>query len=238
MFRTAALAVTLIALAAAPALAQEAEPRLARLTLSAEGEVRLAPDQATVSAGVVTQGDTAAEAVQANAAAMSRVFRELRRAGVEERDMQTSQLSVNPIYSRPDHSSNSNQSPRITGYEARNTVSAMVRDIQSVGEVVDAVFEAGANTLNGVSFSSSQADAARDDARRLAVTALHARRDLYAEAVGFETVRLIHFAESERLNPMPVAMMARAESFDASTPVAAGELIVRASVRATWEISE
>ncbi len=236
MIRTAALALALIALPVAPSLAQDAEPRAAHLSLSADGEVRLVPDQATVSAGVVTQGETAAEAVRANANAMSRVFRELRRAGVAERDMQTSRLSVNPIYSRPERSSGA--SPRITGYEARNTVSAMVREIDEVGAVIDAVFDAGANTLDGVNFSSSQADAARDEARRLAVAALYARRDLYAQAAGFEIVRLMNFAESGGFQPMPVPMMARAESFDASTPVAAGELVVRASVSAVWEIRE
>lgn len=236
MIRTAALALALLALPAAPALAQESEPRIAQLSLSAEGEVRLVPDQATVSAGVVTQGETAAEAVRANAAAMSEVFNRLQSAGIAERDMQTSQLSVSPIYSRPDR--NSGQSARITGYEARNTVSATVRDIDAVGEVIDAVFEAGANTLNGVNFSSSQADAARDEARRLAVAALYARRDLYAETAGFEILRLVSFSEAGDFRPQPVPMMARAESFDASTPVAAGELVLRARVSAVWEIED
>ena len=92
MIRSAALALTLFVLPAAPALAQEAEPRIAQLSLSATGEVTLVPDQATVSVGVVSRGDSAAEALRANAASMDGVFGELRRAGIEERDIQTSQL--------------------------------------------------------------------------------------------------------------------------------------------------
>ena len=236
MIRTAALAFALIASPAAPGFAQEAEPRLSQLSLSAEGEVRLVPDQASVSAGVVSRADSAAEALRANTAAMSGVFRQLQDAGVAERDMQTSRLSVAPVYSRPDRSAG--QEPRIIGYEARNTVTALVRDINSVGAVIDAVFTAGANTLGGVNFSSSQAGEARDEARRMAVTELYARRDLYAQAAGFEVVRLLNFSESGGVQPMPVPMMARAESFDASTPVAAGELVIRAHVSAVWQIED
>lgn len=237
MFRTlfAAAALASAPLALSPAVfAQESSPTPATLSLSATGEVSLVPDQATVSAGVVTQGDSAAEAVRANAQAMSRVFAELRRAGVAERDMQTSQLSVNPIYQSYDRSSSREQ--RITGYEARNTVSAMVRDIDEVGDVIDAVFEAGANTLNGVSFSSSEAEEAQDEARRRAVAELMALRDLYADAAGFQVVRLMSFSESGGGRPYPVMARAEAYSSDASTPVAAGELTISATVSAVWEI--
>jgi len=237
MIRTAAFALALVALPAAPSFAQEAEPRISELSLSADGEVTLVPDQATVSAGVVSRADSAADAVRANAASMGRVFRELRRAGVAERDMQTSQLSVAPVYSRPDRSSG--QEPRIVGYEARNTVTALVRDIDAVGAAVDAVFGAGANTLNGVNFSSSEADEARDEARRRAVAALYTRRDLYAEAAGFQVVRLLNFSEGGSIRPMPMNMAMRAEAITVSgTPIAAGELVVRAHVSAVWQIED
>lgn len=222
-------------MAFAPAVsAQDATPQTSQLSLSAAGEVSLAPDQATISAGVVTQGDTAAEAVRANAEAMNEVFAALRRAGIAEADMQTRQLSVNPIYERYDR--NGSRDQRITGYEARNTVSALVREIDDLGDVIDAVFEAGANSLDGVSFSSSQAEEARDEARRRAVAELMERRDLYAEAAGFEVVRLLSLSENSSGRPMP--MMARAEAFsaDSATPVAAGELTLSATVSAVWEI--
>jgi uncharacterized protein YggE len=239
MIRTvfAVAALVLHPLALAPvAFAQESAAQPAQLSLSATGEVSLAPDQATISAGVLTRGDSAAEAVRANAQAMTRVFTQLRRAGVAERDMQTSQLSVSPVYASFNRSSGDGNVQRITGYEARNTVSALVRDIDAVGSVIDAVFEAGANTLDGVSFSASQADEARDEARRRAVIELMALRDLYADAAGFDVVRLMSLNENSGGRPYP--MMARAESFsaDSSTPVAAGELTISVSVNAVWEI--
>ena len=237
MIRMLAIAAALAAgsmLAAPLAEAQDTAPRVAELSLSATGEVRLKPDQATVSAGVVSRADTAAQAVRDNAAAMTAVFGELTGAGVAERDMQTRQLSVSPIYERPDRTGQGE--PRITGYEARNTLSALVRDIDQVGAVIDAVFEAGANTLNGVQFSSSEISEARDEARRRAVAELMARRDLYAEAAGFEVVRLLSLSESGGAQPYPMMMRAEAAMADASTPVAAGELTVSASVNAVWEI--
>ncbi len=240
MIRTAALALALVALAlvalpAAPALAQETQPRIAEFSLSATGEVTLVPDQATVSVGVVSRGDTAAAALRANANSMDGVFRELRRAGIAERDIQTSQLSVNPVYSR--QTRETSEPPRIVAYEARNTVTALVRHLDDVGPAIDAMFEAGANTLNGVNFSSSEAEDALDEARRAAVANLHARRDLYADAAGFEVVRLLNFSESGGGMPRPVPMMARAEfASDAGTQIAAGELTISATVSATWEI--
>lgn len=230
-FTAAALAFTPLALAPI-ACAQDSTDRRAELSLSAAGEVSLTPDQASVSAGVVSRGATAGEAVRANARDMSAVFEALDRAGVAETDMQTSQLSVSPVYDRDER----NRQGEITGYEARNTVTALVRDIDGVGGVIDAVFEAGANTLQGVNFSSSQADQARDEARRRAVTELMALRDLYAGAAGFEVLGLVSLSESGGQRPYP--MMARAEAFasDASTPVAAGELTISVTVNAVWEI--
>jgi len=236
MFARILLPALLVLGLSLPAQAQSGEPSRseARFSLSATGEVRIVPDQATVSAGVVTRADSAAGALQANARAMQAAFAELRRAGVAERDMQTSRLSVQPVYSRPDP--RGNEEARITGYEARNSVTALVRDLDRVGPAVDAMFRAGANTLEGLDFSSSQADEARDEARRRAVADLYARRDLYAEAAGFEIVRLTQFSESGGIRFQP-AMLARAEmASDVSTPVAAGELSVTVTVEAAWEI--
>jgi len=242
MIRSTFLAIALMSsapvLAGANALAQTAPgphaPQAAQLSLSASGEVRISPDQASLSAGVVTEANTAAEALRANARRMQAVYAALEAAGVAANDIQTSQLNVNPIYSQP---SQRGGSPAITGYTARNTVTALVRDMDRVGPAIDALFEAGANTLNGVSFSSSEAEAARDEARRRAVAELNSLRDLYAEAAGFQIVRLVQFSESGGYTPQPV-MFARAMAMEdaAATPISGGELVVRASVNAVWDI--
>lgn len=234
MRRLALLFVLPALLAAAPAaFAQSATPEPARLDLSARGSVTVTPDQAHISSGVVTRADNAADALRANSQAMTRVFAELRRAGVAERDMQTRQLTVSPVYSQPGR--DTNQSPQITGYEARNTVTALIRDLDRTGQVIDAMVTAGANQLEGVRFGYSGEDAAHNQARRAAVVELHALRDLYAEAGGFRIVRLVSFSESGGYRPeMAVYAMARSDS--GSTPVAAGEITIEATINAGWEI--
>lgn len=240
---TAAVAVALaLAFAAAPglapvAMAQTAERSPSTLSLSATGSVSATPDQARITAGVVSRADSAAAAVRENAQTMQAVFAALREAGVANADLQTARLSVNPVYAdRPSRNTEGGyQEPRIVGYEASNQVSALLREMGAVGAVIDAMFEAGANNLNGVQFLSSEADTLRDEARRAAVTELVSLRDLYAEAAGFEVVRLMNFSENGGGRPMPMAM-ARLESMDAATPVAPGALSVEVTVNASWEI--
>lgn len=234
MRQLALLVMLPVMLAAAPAaFAQSNAPEPARLDLSATGSVTVTPDQAHISSGVVTRGDTAADALRANSQAMTRVFAELRRAGVAERDMQTRQLTVSPVYTQPGR--DSNQSPQITGYEARNTVTALIRDLDRTGQVIDAMVSAGANQLEGVRFGYSGEDEARNEARRAAVAELHALRDLYADAGGFQIVRLVSFSESGSYRP-ETAMYAMARSDSVSTPVAAGEITIEATINAAWEI--
>lgn len=235
MLLTGAAAVPL---AFSPGAQAQSAPQAseATLSLSATGSVSVAPDQARITAGVVSRADTAAEAVRDNASKMQAVFTALREAGVAESDLQTARLNVNPVYANaPSRSGGEYQEPRITGYEASNQVSATLRDIDTVGAAIDAVFEAGANTLDGVEFLSSEAERARNEARRQAVTELMGLRDLYAEAAGFTIVRLVNFSESGGGRPMPMAM-ARMESMDSATPVAPGELSIEVSVNASWEI--
>lgn len=229
MFR-ALLASTALVLAATPAFAEDIQPRL---SLTASADVQLAPDFATVQSGVVTRADTAQQAMQANARAMTAVFEALRRAGVTGNDVQTSQLSVSPVYA--DRREPNESQLAIIGYETRNTVAARVHDTSRVGNVIDAMVSAGANNIQDVSFGADNTDAAMDQARRAAIAALLARANLFADAAGFELCGILNM--SEAYARPPVAMMMRASVEDASTPVAAGELTLTASVSADFCIA-
>ena len=241
-FAGAALAAGLLLGAAAmmpvPALAQDgasAEAQEGRLSLSARGEVRIAPDMATVTAGAQTRAGTAAEALAANARAMAGVFEALERAGIARRDIQTSGLSLNAVYEPYDSERGRDQ--RIVGYEASNTVRVIVRDMDRVGRTIDALVGSGANQLQGVNFTHSDPAEARDEARRRAVNELNRVRALYADVAGISTGRLISLSESSSSQPMP-QMYARAESMamDAGTEVAPGEITISVNVDAVWAI--
>ncbi|MEL7482626.1 MAG: SIMPL domain-containing protein [Pseudomonadota bacterium] len=201
------------------------------LSISATGTVVREPDIAHISAGVETEAETAANALAENAERMTGVFEALERAGVEKRDIQTSNFNISPKYNYP-----RDRAPRLSGYTATNTVTARITDLEALGETIDALVEAGGNTLNGITFGLEDDSEARDEARRLAMEAALARAELYAEAAGYRVARIVSIAEGGAPPPMPL-MMARAEAgVSAASPIAAGELDLRADVTVLFEL--
>lgn len=204
------------------------------LNLSAYGEVRVAPDMATITFGVLTEAPTAQAAMADNARRMTEVFAVLRRAGIEERDIQTSGLNLSAQYDYVQ-----NEPPRLRGYQASNRVTVQVMDIDATGRVADAVVAAGVNQIDGIAFGLKDAKAAEDQARVLAVRALQDKARLYAQALGVELgpIRSLHEGGGySPPPPMPVFAMARMEMADASTPVAAGQLTVRIDITGTYDL--
>ncbi|PVM82285.1 SIMPL domain-containing protein [Caulobacter endophyticus] len=231
-----AAGVAVLALSAVPAAAQgsaDAAFRATTFNLSATGETVIAPDMATITLGVQTEGASAAAALSANGSAMNKVIAALKKAGVAERDIQTSNLNVNPQYVYEE-----NKPPRLTGYQASNQVTILARDLSKLGQTVDAAASAGANTVSGISFGLQNPQKAEDEARIKAVAALKAKSDLYARATGYKVVRLVSLNEAGGYtpSPQPVAMFgyAKREMAD-STSISGGELKVRVEVSATYE---
>lgn len=132
-----------------PSIAAAAEGTL--LNISANAEATRVPDVATLSAGVVTQAADGNSAMRQNAQQMDKVLAAIKAAGIAERDVQTSGVSLNPQYRYAD-----NEAPKITGYQASNTVSLKVRDIAKLGKVLDALAAQGANQINGPQFEIDQ----------------------------------------------------------------------------------
>lgn len=235
-----------LALAASPAIAQQVgqipaiEAGHTLLTVSAEGSSTREPDLASYTAGVTTQGATATEALSANSAQMTKVLAAVKRAGIADRDIQTSNLSVSPVYANakrlPDGSYEEGPQ-RIVGYQANNSVSVRQRKLSDVGKVIDALVTAGANQVNGPSFQLSEPQAAQDEARTQAVKVARARADLYARASGLRVVRIVSISESGGFTPQPVTY-ARKAAMDmaAAPPVAAGELETNVNVTVQFEL--
>lgn len=203
----------------------------ATITVTGEGVVTAAPDLATVSLGVTTQGDTAAAAMAANTEALTAVLARVKAAGVEDRDIQTSTLNLNPNWSNSDGSSMA----VIQGYVATNLLSIRVRDMAKLGEVLDAAITDGANTLNGISFGLAEPDPAMDEARRSAVAKAKARAELLVTAAGASLGKIVSINEAGMSSPMPMFRMEAAMA-DAPVPVQGGEVGVTANVTITWEI--
>ena len=166
---------------------------------------------------------------------MNQVIAALKKGGIADRDIQTSGLNLNPQYVYQE-----NLPPKLTGYQASNQVTIVVRDLTKLGQAVDAVVNAGANTVGGISFGLQNSDAANDAARLEAVKALQAKANLYANAMGYRVSRLVTLSEGGGYSPpSPMPMMAMASRDKAeSTPVEAGELKVRIDVNATFELAK
>jgi uncharacterized protein YggE len=203
------------------------------LQVSAHGESHRTPDVAAISAGVVVQNIDANTAMRENANRMSAVVAALKKAGIADRDIQTSRIDLIPQYKY-----NSNEPPTITGYQASNTVNVRLREIGKVGDVLDALVKQGANQINGPTFSVDKPDAAMDEARNDAVKHAQARADLYAAATGLKVRRIVSISESgETSMPPPRPMvMSMAKMADANTPVSAGENTLSVDLNVVYEL--
>ena len=218
------------------ASAQSAAPAetLSTVSLSAVGEVKSAPDLATINLGVEAKAATAAQALAENAAAMSKVIAALKAQGVPAKAIQTSNISLNAQYTYVQ-----NQPPQLTGYEASNDVTIRVDVLARLGATLDAVVGAGANQVSGISFGLKEPGSAEDAARLAAVKALRAKADLYAAATGYKIGRLLALNEgggyATVYSPVPKARgLAMASA--APTPVAPGELTTRIDISGVYEL--
>ena len=203
------------------------------LEVSATGEVTRVPDVAVISAGVATRSQTASAALQQNAARMDRVIAALKAAGVAERDIQTSSISLNPEYRYVE-----NQAPKLTGYSASNSVNIRFRDIRNSGKVLDALVAEGANQINGPTLTIDKPEAALDEARSNAIANGRARAELYARALGKRVARVVSISESGRSYPvpppMPVMMEARAQAAD--TKIVPGDQKLEVTVSMVFDL--
>ncbi len=224
---------------ATPAAAQQ-QPSITqaiagtRLDISATGEATRVPDVAVITAGVITRSSTARAALEQNAARMDRVRSSLKRAGIADRDIQTSNISLNPEYRYVQ-----DQPPRLTGYTASNQVNVRFRDIAKSGDILDALVAEGANSINGPSLTIDKPEEALDEARIKALGIGRARADTYARALGMRVLRLVSVSEGGGSYPvpppMPVMMEARAQG-GVATKIDPGEQKVQVTLGMVYEL--
>ena len=203
-----------------------------RLDISATGEVTRIPDIAIISAGVTTLDKTATGAIEQNAAQMEQVRAALKRAGIAERDIQTSSFNLNPEYRYEN-----NLPPVLTGYRVSNQVSVRFRDIKATGKILDALVAQGANQINGPSLTIDKPEQAMDEARVKAIAAGQVRAELYARALGKKVVRMLSISESGGYStPPPVMMRAQMADSAAKTAIDPGEQQLSVSLSMSFEL--
>ena len=228
--RTAlAAAAVAAALLTAPALAQVIPP--AAISVTGEATVSVPPDLAEIDGGVTSEAKTAREASEANNAAMGKVLQALKGAGIEEKDIRTARLSLQP-QSAPNRSGPS----AIAGYRASNRVTVRVRDVTKVANVIDTLVGAGANEIGGINFVVSQASKLLDEARERAVADARRKAEIYARAAGVTLGAPLSISEEGNSAPVPYRRMAAGMA--ASAPVAQGEETLAVTVSVSWAIKQ
>jgi len=201
------------------------------ITVSATGYAYAEPDRARLETGVEAEADTAEKALAANTELMAKVIAGLKEAGVDAKDIQTSNISVAPRYTSP----KDNTPAVIDGYRVSNVVSILARDLKGLGALLDKLVSLGVNQVHGLTFEVSKAETLKDEARKEAVANARRRAELLAAAAGAEVGEVVQIAEDVGFGGGPRPMAMRAAKAD-SVPVEAGTETLEARVTVTWKL--
>lgn len=249
--KTKILLAAMLALSSqAPALAQTASPPAAAasplapaegIVIRTEGEVRVAPDIATLQVGMVSEGKTAGEALAQNTPALAKLVEAVKAAGVKPADIMTSQVSLTPRMTQPPVTPGPRpRAATIDGYEARTGLTIIIRDLAKAGPLIDALVKAGANEMSGINFGLADENKAKDAARQKAAEAARARASLYAEKLGVKVGDLVSIVEAEAEPPRGNGDMRAFRMAAGAAPISVepGELTVSSSLRTVWRIEK
>jgi uncharacterized protein YggE len=221
-----ATTIAVAALLAAPALAQTGPPAV--VTVTGEATVSVPPDLAQIEGGVTSDAKTAREASEANNVAMGKLLLALKGVNIDERDVQTSRLSL-----QPQNAPNRTGSSAIIGYRASNLVTIRLRDITKLASVIDALVGAGANEIGGINFMVSQASKLLDQAREQAIADARRKAEIYARAAGVTLGSPLSITEEGSPGAMPFRRMSAGI---AAAPLAQGEETLGVTVNVSWAI--
>jgi uncharacterized protein len=226
-----ALSALIAASLATPAEAQQTQSdRQTNIVVSGEGRISAAPDYAEITAGVTTKAKTAKEATDANAKLMAAVIAALRDGGIAQKDIATTQFSVQPVYT-----TQSNTEPKLIGFGASNQVAVTIRQMDKVGDIADRMVAAGATNIGNLVFLHSDSSKLLDQAREAAVADARRKAELYARASGVTLGRLVSISENSAYTPYAMDGMFRAKAV--ATPIASGEDTLRVAITVGFDIA-
>ena len=213
------------------------------LSVSGQGKISASPDVADINVGVVSEAQTARDALSANNQAMAALTEQLKQRGVAAKDIQTTDINLNPKYSQPPRPQpgqiqEQEYTPQIVGYTVTNSVRVTARDLEKLGEILDAVVTAGANQMNGISFRVEQSEKLLDEARKRAVAEARRKAEQLCGEIGMVLGAPIQVSEGGGYVPPPRPMMGRAMMMaDEAVPVSPGEQELSVSVQIVFEIT-
>jgi len=225
----------LVFLALSTSVLAQDRPPVRTISIIGTGEVKAKPDIGIVTVGVIKRAETAAAALKQNNDAMAEIIALLQQAGVDAKDIQTTNFSVNPAY----HYDNSNQQPpKIIGYDVSNQVTIIVRKLDAMGTILDSAVGKGSNQIQGIAFSIDDPRSLEDEARRRALVDAQRKARLYAEGAGLTLGPIMSIFENPPSPPIPLSFKAQRmeAAADSAVPVAQGEQVVTVQISIAWEI--
>ena len=232
-FLRAAALFGLVSIAAWPAQAEDLRPvPEARIIVVGEGSISAAPDAARITSGVTTRAKTAKEASEINAKAMASVVATLQSAGIEQKDIQTSRFSVQPVYTSP----GPNLEQKLTGFAVSNQVGVTMRQIDKVGEMLDRLLTAGATDAGQVEFLHLDSSKTLDRTREAAVADARRKAELYAHAAGL-TLGAVAWLMEDSSAPVFASKGAMRAAMPGATPIASGEDMLQVRITVGYEIA-
>jgi len=201
-----------------------------KVTVNGNGEVSASPDMGVIQLGVTTQAEMAADSLTENNTEVQAVIDALKAAGVKEADIQTQTFSMSPTY---DNSSTSTGQQKINGYQVTNTVQVTVRDLEKMGEILDASVQAGANTIDNIQFEISDSSQLLDQAREAAMADAQNKAEQLAS---LSDASLGMVLEIQEYSSTPAVSMRSTAMEAAAVPIQAGSQTVSVQVTVTWEL--
>lgn len=223
---------------ASPLAAQE-NTRVAQIVVIGEGQVSAPPDKAVITLGARHGAKSAAEALAKTSESVAAILSRMMEMGVESKDLQTASLSLNPIWGKSSRYEDGEVVPP-RGFEAANTVHVTLRNLETLGVVLDQVAREGANSFSGFRFGLIDPQPVQDAARNAAVLDARRKAELYAAAAGVSLGDIVLITEdmSSGGGGYPPPVMEMASSRSGAVPIAQGEITLRASVKIVYAVSK
>jgi uncharacterized protein len=238
-------ALVVAALSALPVQAQTVEPKPAaeaRVIVIGEGSITMAPDYVRLRSGVTTTGKTVKEASDSNSKVIAAMIAALADAGIAKKDVQTSEFSIEPVYTSPSSKFSTdgpNGPPKLSGFRVANHVNVIIRQISQVADILDGLVKAGATDIGNLAFVVSEREKALDQARESAMANARHKAELYAQAAGVTLGRVAFITEGSDLQPILPMGVARSKMASAPpVPIESGEDTLTARVTVGFEIAQ
>lgn len=209
-------------------------------TISVDGTsvIKATPDRATVNISIESTGKDAKEASAQNAIIMNKIQQDILALAITKDNIKTTNYNLYPVYNRKD-----NGRQEIIGYSVSNQITVTVDNIDLVGNVIDTAINAGANNINSVEFSLKDPEAYKNKVLVQAINDAKRKADIIAKTLGKNVVNVVSvnsnnsYIEARTFNSLMYARATANGAVDASSPIQAGDISVKANVSIVFEVN-